>query len=146
MIIAIASDHAGYELKNKVKSYLKQQDLSVDDFGTFKNDSVDYPDYGILAARAVAQDKADKGILICASGIGMSIVANKVNGVRAALCVTEEMAKLSRSHNNSNILVLGGRMIDHQYALKIIDTWLITPFDGGRHFRRINKIHQLTGL
>ena len=146
MIIAIASDHAGYELKSKVKSYLEQQSLSVDDFGTFKNDSVDYPDYGILAARAVAQDKADKGILICASGIGMSIVANKVNGIRAALCVTEDMAKLSRSHNNSNILVLGGRMINHQYALKIIDVWLNTPFDGGRHFRRINKIHQMTGL
>jgi ribose 5-phosphate isomerase B len=146
MKIAIASDHAGYELKNKVKSYLEQQSLSVDDFGTFKNDSVDYPDYGILAARAVAQDKSEKGILICASGIGMSIVANKVNGIRAALCVTEDMAKLSRSHNNSNILVLGGKMINHQYALKIIDVWLNTPFDGGRHFRRINKIHQMTGL
>jgi ribose 5-phosphate isomerase B len=146
MIIAIASDHAGYELKSKVKSYLEQQSLSVDDFGTFKTDSVDYPDYGILAARAVAQDKADKGILICASGIGMSIVANKVNGIRAALCLTEDMAKLSRSHNNSNILVLGGMMINHQYALKIIDVWLNTPFDGGRHFRRINKIHQMTGL
>ena len=145
MTIAIASDHAGYELKSKIKSYLEQQSIPVDDFGTFKSDSVDYPDYGILAAKAVAQDKADKGILICGSGIGMSIVANKVNGIRAALCVTEEMAEMSRRHNNANVLVLGGRMIDHQIALKLVDVWLNTPFDGGRHFKRVNKIHQLTG-
>jgi len=146
MIIAIASDHAGYDLKNKVKSYLEQKPLSVDDFGTFKNDPVDYADYGILATRAVAQGKADKGILICGSGIGMSIVANKVNGIRAALCLSEEMAEMSRRHNDANILVLGGRIVKFEKAVKIIDVWLKTPFDGGRHFRRINKIHQLTGL
>ena len=146
MIIAIASDHDGYDLKNKVKSYLEQKPLSVDDFGTFKNDPVDYADYGILATRAVAQGKADKGILICGSGIGMSIVANKVNGIRAALCLSEEMAEMSRRHNDANILVLGGRIVKFEKAVKIIDVWLKTPFDGGRHFRRINKIHQLTGL
>jgi len=146
MIIAIASDHAGYELKNNIKSYLEKKPLSVEDFGTFKNDAVDYPDYGILAARAVSQGKADKGILICGSGIGMSIVANKVNGIRAALCMTEEMAEMSRRHNNSNILVMGGRMIEFKKAVNIIEVWLETPFEGGRHFKRINKIHQLTGL
>ena len=146
MIIAIASDHAGYELKNNIKSYLEKKPLSVEDFGTFKNDAVDYPDYGILAARAVSQGKADKGILICGSGIGMSIVANKVNGIRAALCMTEEMAEMSRKHNDANILVLGGRMIDFDEAKKAVDVWLKTAFEGGRHLRRINKIHQLTGI
>ncbi len=146
MTIAIASDHAGYELKSKIKSYLEQKSLPVDDFGTFKSDSVDYPDYGILASRAVAQGKADRGILICGSGIGMSIVANKVKGVRAALCMTEAMAEMSRRHNDANVLVLGGRIINHEIALKIIDVWLKTPFDGGRHIARVSKIHRLTGL
>ena len=146
MIIAIASDHAGYQLKTKIQTFLEQQELTVENFGTFKNEPVDYPDYGILAANAVAKGRADKGILICGSGIGMSIIANKVNGIRAALCTSEEMAEMSRRHNDANVLTLGGRMLDHKYALKIVDTWLKTPFDGGRHFRRINKIHQLTGL
>jgi ribose 5-phosphate isomerase B len=145
MIIALASDHAGYELKIKVKNYLERIGLRTEDFGTFKADSVDYPDYGILAARAVARGKADRGIMICGTGIGMSIVANKVKGVRAALCTSLEMAELSRRHNNSNILTLGGRIIDHQLALKIVDVWLKTPFERERHLRRINKIHQLTG-
>ena len=146
MNIAIASDHAGFELKLKIKSHLERQGFDVEDYGTFKTESVDYPDYGILASRAVAQGKADFGILVCGSGIGMSIIANKVKGIRAAVCTSEEMAEMSRRHNNANILALGGRMINHNYALKIIDKWLTTPFDGGRHFRRINKIHQLTGL
>ena len=146
MIIALASDHAGYELKVKIKTYLEQKKISVEDFGTYKSDSVDYPDYGLLAARAVSQNKAEKAILICGSGIGMSIVANKVKGIRAALCTSEEMAEMSRRHNDANVLTLGGREIDYKYALRIINVWLKTPFDGGRHFRRINKIHQLTGI
>jgi ribose 5-phosphate isomerase B len=146
MIIAIASDHAGYELKEKIKSYLESTKLSIEDFGTFNNEAVDYPDYGILAARAVAQSKVDKGILICGSGIGMSIVANKVKGIRAALCFSEEMAEVSRSHNDANILVLAGRITKFAEAVKIVKVWLTTGFEGGRHFRRINKIHQLTGL
>ena len=145
MIIAIASDHAGFELKSKIAAYLETNNISVEDFGTFKNEPVDYPDYGILAARAVAQNKADKGILICATGIGMSIVANKIDGIRAALCSNEEIAKMSRQHNDSNILVLGGKMIGFEEAVKIIDVWLKATFDGGRHLRRINKLHQLTG-
>ena len=146
MIIAIASDHAGYLLKTKIKAHLEAKAISVEDFGTFKDEPVDYPDYGILAARFVAQNKADFGILVCGSGIGMSIVANKVKGIRAALCTSEEMAELSRQHNDANVLTLGGRLTEHQYALRIVDTWLKTPFEGGRHFRRINKIHQLSGL
>lgn len=145
MIIALASDHAGFELKTKVKTYLDQIGIRTEDFGTFKTDSVDYPDYGILAARAVAKGKADRGILVCSTGIGMSIVANKVRGIRAALCTSLEMAEQSRRHVNSNILVMGGKIIDHELALKIIAVWLKTPFEGERHLRRVNKIHQLTG-
>ena len=128
MIIALASDHAGYELKMKIKIYLEQLYVHIEDFGTFKIDAVDYPDYGILAARAVAKGKADRGILICSTGIGMSIVANKVKGIRAALCTSLEMAEQSRRHINSNILVMGGKIIDHELALKMIDVWLKTPF------------------
>ncbi len=145
MIIALASDHAGYELKMKVKYHLEQLGIRTDDFGTFKTDSVDYPDYGILAARAVAKGNADRGILICSTGIGMSIIANKVKGIRAALCTSLEMANQSRRHVNSNILVLGGKIINHELAIKIVEVWLKTPFEGGRHLRRMNKIHQLTG-
>lgn len=145
MIIALASDHAGYKLKTKVKSYLERIGIRTEDFGTFKTDSVDYPDYGILAARAVAKARADRGIMICSTGIGMSIVANKVKGIRAALCTSLEMAEQSRRHINSNILVMGEKIIDHEFAFRIIDVWLKTPFEGERHLRRINKIHQLTG-
>ncbi|MDZ7332658.1 MAG: ribose 5-phosphate isomerase B [candidate division KSB1 bacterium] len=145
MIIALASDHAGFELKMKIKQFLDQLGLSVEDFGTFKTDSVDYPDYGILAARAVSKGKADRGILVCGTGIGMSVVANKVKGIRAALCTTLEMAEQSRRHVNSNVLVLGGRIIDHDLALQIVAIWLKTPFEGERHLRRVVKIHQLTG-
>lgn len=145
MIMALASDHAGYELKLKIKHHLEQLGFNCEDFGTFKTDAVDYPDYGILAARAVARGTADRGILICGTGIGMSIVANKVKGIRAALCTSVEMAELSRRHNNANVLTLGGRIIDHQLALKIVDVWLKAPFEGDRHLRRVTKIHQLTG-
>jgi ribose 5-phosphate isomerase B len=145
MIIALASDHAGYDLKTKVNTFLEQIGVRTEDFGCFKTDAVDYPDYGILAARAVAKGKADRGILICSSGIGMSIMANKVRGIRAALCTSLDIAEQSRRHVNSNILAMGGKFIDHQLALKIVDVWLKTPFEGGRHLRRVNKIHQLTG-
>ncbi len=145
MIIALASDHAGFELKTKIKRFLEELDLTTDDFGTFKSESVDYPDYGILAARAVSLGKADRGILVCGTGIGMSIVANKVKGIRAALCTSLEMAEQSRRHVNSNVLVLGGRLIDHELALRIVAVWLKTPFEGERHLQRVIKIHQLTG-
>lgn len=146
MKIAMASDHAGYDLKQKIKQHLEQAGLAVEDFGTFKTEATDYPDYGILAARAVSQGNADRGILICGTGIGMSIVANKVQGIRAALCTSKEMAELSRRHNDANVLALGGRLTSDGLALQIVDIWLKTPFEGERHLPRINKIHQLTGL
>ncbi|MDZ7264169.1 MAG: ribose 5-phosphate isomerase B [candidate division KSB1 bacterium] len=146
MKIAMASDHAGYELKQKIKAHLEITGLAVEDYGTFKTTPADYPDYGVLAARAVAQGKADRAILICGTGIGMSIVANKVKGIRAALCTSTEMAELSRRHNDANVLALGGRLTNDELALEIVDVWLKTPFEGERHLPRIKKIHQLTGL
>lgn len=145
MIIALASDHAGFELKTKIKRFLEELGLTTDDFGTFKSESVDYPDYGILAARAVSLGKADRGILVCGTGIGMSIVANKVKGIRAALCTSLEMVEQSRRHVNANVLVLGGRLIDHELALRMVAVWMKTPFEGERHLQRVIKIHQLTG-
>jgi len=139
MKIAIASDHAGFELKEVVKEFLK--DYEVIDFGAFSEESVDYPDTGFEAAIQVASGKCEKGILICGSGIGMSIVANKVPGIRAALCQTKQFAELSRKHNNANILVLSGRFISKYLAKEIIETWLDTEFDGGRHQKRLDKIH-----
>ncbi|HEX9973917.1 MAG TPA: ribose 5-phosphate isomerase B [bacterium] len=146
MTIAIASDHAGFELKVKIKTFLEQSGLSVEDFGTFKTESADYPDYGVLAARAVANKKADRGILVCGTGIGMSIVANKIKGIRAALCTSKETAELSRRHNDANVLTLGGRILDHRIALEMVAIWLKTPFEGDRHLCRVKKIHDLTGL
>lgn len=136
--IAIASDHAGYELKEKIKQYLK--DYEIIDLGAPSTESMDYPDTGFKAALSVSRNDCSKGILICGSGIGMSIVGNKVKGIRAALCHTKEYAKLSRKHNNANVLVLAGRFISQYLAYEIIETWLKTDFEKGRHLRRINKI------
>lgn len=138
MKIALASDHAGYQLKEELKAYLNN--FEVLDFGTDSPQSMDYPDTGFAAAEAVGNGTCDKGIMICGSGIGMSIVANKVKGVRAALCTSETIARLSRQHNDANVLILPGRFMDFQEAKKIVDTWLSTDFDGGRHIRRLNKI------
>ncbi|OPX25827.1 MAG: ribose 5-phosphate isomerase B [Candidatus Cloacimonas sp. 4484_140] len=138
MRIALASDHAGYKLKQELISYLS--DFEVVDFGTDSPQSMDYPDIGFAAAEAVAKGECDCGIAICGSGIGMSIVTNKVKGIRAALCTSEIIAKLSRQHNDANMLVLPGRFLSFEEAKKIVDTWLQTKFDGGRHKRRINKI------
>jgi len=138
MKIALASDHAGFELKEAIKEYLK--DFRVIDFGTTSVESMDYPDLGFAAAKAVADKTCDRGILICGSGIGMSIVANKVPGIRAALCHTVQIAQLSRRHNDANILVLAGRFISKYLAKDIIEAWLSTEFEGNRHQRRIEKI------
>jgi len=138
MKIAIASDHAGFELKELIKKDMPE--LDIIDLGTFSADSVDYPDFGIALAEAVAKGEADRGIVICGSGIGMSIAANKVKGIRAALCQTKEFAELSRRHNDANVLVLSGRFISHFLAKEMIEVWLNTPFEGGRHKRRIDKI------
>ena len=138
MKIAIASDHAGFELKEAVKNFLTNYE--VKDFGADSADSMDYPDTGFPAATAVASGEYDCGILICGSGIGMSIVANKVDGIRAALCQTVQFAELSRKHNNANILVLSGRFISRYLAKDIINAWLTTNFEGGRHQKRLDKI------
>ncbi|MBN1664386.1 MAG: ribose 5-phosphate isomerase B [Deltaproteobacteria bacterium] len=141
--IIIGTDHAGYQLKEDIKTFLIDKGMTVVDVGAPSGDSVDYPDYGALAARRISSGEINRGILICGSGIGMSIVANKFPRVRAALCLDEDMARLSRLHNDSNILVLAGRKTDASTARKIVDIWLVTEFEGGRHQKRIDKIKDL---
>lgn len=140
MKISLASDHAGYKYKQLTKNYLEKKGFVIIDHGTFNSDSVDYPDFIKLAAKDVSEHTADLGIGICGSGIGVSIVANKFKGVRAALVVDEEMADLSKRHNNANFLALGERLLDEEKLTKILDVWLNTKFEGGRHERRIKKI------
>lgn len=142
-MIVIGSDHAGYPLKELLKQKLLAKGLEVFDAGCDSGDSVDYPDFGAKVAAKVSTGAAGKGILICGSGIGMSIVANKFPGVRAALCFDEEMARMSRLHNDSNILVLAGRWVDDEKASRILETWMATPFEAGRHARRLEKIAEL---
>ena len=143
MSIAVASDHAGIDLKERIIKLLEGMTIDTEDFGTDNKDPVDYPDYGIRVAEAVSAGKADKGILVCGTGIGMSIVANKFPRVRAALCYDAFTAKTSRLHNDSNILVLGERVLDYKLALDIVKIWLTTNFEGGRHLRRIEKIREI---
>jgi ribose 5-phosphate isomerase B len=143
MKLAIASDHAGLDLKNRVIALLKQKGIQLEDFGTNNVESVDYPDYGMRVAEAVSKGNMDRGILLCGSGIGMSIVANKYAKVRAALCYDTETARLSRQHNDANVLVMGGRLLKEAQALEIVKIWLETQFEGGRHLRRLQKIHEI---
>jgi ribose 5-phosphate isomerase B len=117
----------------------------VNDLGTYSKDSMDYPDVAVEVAKQVASKEVERGILVCGSGIGVSIVANKTEGVRAANCVNEEMASLSRQHNDANVLALGERLVDTKTALSMVDIFLSTPFEGGRHQQRVDKIHDLTG-
>ncbi|RLG09758.1 ribose 5-phosphate isomerase B [Candidatus Pacearchaeota archaeon] len=140
MKIGIGSDHRGFELKEKLKKYLIEKGFEVKDFGVFSSDSVDYPDIAFPLSEEVSKGKLDYGILMCYTGIGMSISANKVKGIRAALCVDEQRAELSRRHNNANILVLPAGFIDFEKAKKICDIFFKTNFEGGRHLRRIEKI------
>jgi len=143
MKIAVGSDHAGFELKLKVISYLKKKGYSVKDFGTYSQQSCDYPFFAYKVAKAVALKRYLRGILICKTGIGNSIVANKVKGIRAALCYNILAARLSRLHNDANILVLGAEFVNIKVAKKIIDIWLNTDFEGGRHLRRIKQIERI---
>jgi ribose 5-phosphate isomerase B len=145
MQIAIGSDHAGFERKKEIIEHLQFLGHTVLDLGTFSKDSIDYPDIAVEVAEKVAQNLVERGILICGSGIGVSIVANKTEGVRAANCVNEEMARLSRQHNDANVLALGERLVDKTTALNLVDIFLSTPFEGGRHEQRVSKIHGLTG-
>ncbi len=136
--IAIASDHAGFELKEDIKSLLKNYEIL--DLGTNSTESVDYPDFGKAAGEAISSGKADLGIVICGSGIGISIAANRNPKVRCALCTTVEMAKLSRQHNDANILALGARITDKSTAVEIVKAFLSTKFEGGRHEKRVEKL------
>jgi len=140
--IGIASDHGGKVLKDKITRFLKEQNLSVDDLGIplDSSASVDYPDYAAQLSERIAQGKLNRGILVCGSGIGMSIAANKFPGVRAALVTDEFTAKMCRLHNNANILCLGERVINHDRALEFVKIWLATEFEGGRHQSRLDKI------
>ncbi len=142
-MIAIGSDHAGYLLKADIIKFLEGKGLEVKDFGTNCPDSVDYPDYGRAVAEAVASKECEKGILICGTGIGISIAANKVPGARAALCTDSYMAKMCRQHNDANIIAIGERVVGPGLALDIIETWLETEFLGGRHQNRVNKISDI---
>jgi len=143
MKIALGADHAGFELKEKIRQHLLDKGILVDDRGTNSSHSVDYPDYARVVAEEVAARKADWGILVCGSGIGMSIAANKVPGIRAAHVTTEVEARLSREHNDANVLTLGARLLEESRALKIVDRWLSSTFAGGHHERRVEKIAAL---
>jgi ribose 5-phosphate isomerase B len=140
MKIAIGADHKGFELKEKIKKYLMDLGHQVIDFGTHSTESVDYPDFGFRVAELVAEGGADFGITVCWTGNGMNIVANKVRGVRSALCLNEEMASLARSHNNANVLALSSKFVSEEQAKKIVDVFLHIEFGGGRHARRLEKI------
>ena len=143
MKIALGADHAGYLLKDRIKEHLQRKGIQVRDEGTSSADSVDYPDYARLVAHEVSEGRSDLGILVCGSGIGMAISANKVIGIRAANASNEYEARMSREHNDANVLTLGARILSEEVALKIVDEWLGAQFAGGRHQRRIDKISQL---
>lgn len=145
MRIAVASDHAGYALKEAIKRRLADRGESVDDFGAPGPEPSDYPDYGGAAARAVARGAADRGVLVCGSGQGMCMVANKIAGVRAALAWNTEIAQLSRRHNDSNVLCLPARFVTEGQAFQIVDEWLGASFEGGRHARRVEKLMREEG-
>jgi ribose 5-phosphate isomerase B len=138
MKIVIASDHAGFRLKNILKEHFSEHEFI--DVGTDSEDSCDYPDYALAAGENIISGEAELGIVICGTGIGVSIAANKVKGIRAALCLNEFMADMSRRHNNANVLALGARVISGDLAISITDTWLNSKFEGGRHEDRVQKI------
>jgi len=143
--VALGADHAGWELKEALKSWLMEAGYQVLDFGTHSPDSVDYPDYAQQVGEAVAVGKVDRGVLVCGTGIGMTMAANKIPGVRAALCGDAFTSRMSREHNDANVLALGGRLTDADMGRDILKVWLETSFAGGRHARRVNKIMELEG-
>lgn len=145
MKIAMACDHGGLRLKNVLKEYLLDNGYEVEDFGTNSEDSCDYPDYAGKAAKAVASGACDKGVVVCGTGIGVSITANKVNGIRCALCHDVFSAKATCAHNDSNMIAMGQRVIGEGLALEILKAWLSTEFEGGRHVQRIEKMMAYEG-
>ena len=144
-MIAIASDHGGYPLKEHIKAYLAAKGITCEDFGTNSTESCDYPVFARAAAEAVASGRCEKGIVICTTGIGISIAANKVKGIRCALCSESLAAEMSRRHNNANMVAMGAGMVGPNQAEHIVDTFLSTEFDGGRHIRRVGLIAEMEG-
>ncbi|MBI2620095.1 MAG: ribose 5-phosphate isomerase B [Ignavibacteriales bacterium] len=145
-MIAIASDHAGFRYKEQVKRVLDELGLQYQDFGTDSEQSTDYPDWAHRASEAIVSGRCERGILICGTGIGMAIVANKHRGIRAAVCESVTAARLARLHNNANVLTVGERITGWESVADIVKTFLSTSFEGGRHERRVGKIHSLTEL
>lgn len=141
--VIIGCDHAGFQLKEAVKTYLEERNYTVDDKGCFDTESVDYPDYAAAVAQTVAQDPSHRGILVCGTGLGVSIAANKVKGVRAALCHNEYITQMSREHNDANVLCIGARIIKQDLAIRMVVKFLRTDFEGGRHQRRVDKMMAL---
>jgi ribose 5-phosphate isomerase B len=139
-VVALGADHAGFPLKQDLKQWLVAEGHTVVDAGTHSTSSVDYPDFAAAVARAVAHGEVERGVLVCGTGIGMAISANKITGVRAAVCGDVETARISRQHNDLNVLALGGRATSREDAIAIVRAWLETPFDGGRHATRVGKI------
>ncbi len=145
MHIAVGSDHAGFKLKEAIKKYLAQKGHEVEDVGTHSDASTDYPDYAAGVAKAVAQGRVPAGVLVCGSGVGMCMTANRFRGVRAVLAPTVEHARLGRLHNNANVLCLGERLTPSDLAFEILDTFLSQEFEGGRHQKRVDKIDSVAG-
>ncbi|MDD6252367.1 MAG: ribose 5-phosphate isomerase B [Ruminococcus sp.] len=142
-MIAIACDHGGLDIKNAIIKSLEEKGIEYKDFGTYTSDSVDYPEYAYKAAKAVAEGECEKGIICCGTGIGVCIVANKVKGIRAATVTNEFCAEMTRRHNDSNVICMGGRVIDEATAVKLTDIFLSTPFDGDRHTKRVDMIKEI---
>jgi len=143
MRIALAADHAGFKLKETIKEFLQQKEIDYQDFGTYSEDPTDYMDWAIKAVEGVSRGEFERGILICGTGLGMNIMANKFSGIRATPCYDLYMARLAREHNDSNILVLGGRITAPELAKEIVREWLTTKFQGERHQRRLDKLRQI---
>lgn len=143
MKLAIGCDHGGFALKEAVRRYLEEHSIEYEDFGAYSTESVDYAPIAAKAAHAVAEGRADYGVIICSTGLGVSMAANKVKGIRAAVCTNEFCAEMTRRHNNANVLCMGGKVVDEETALKMLDIFLHTGFDGGRHQRRIDQIAQI---
>lgn len=143
MKIVIASDHGGYQLKQAILRFLSEEKIVFEDFGINSAESADYPDYAVKVAKAVSIGEADAGILVCGTGLGMTITANKFKGVRAALITDIYLARMAKEHNNANVIALGGRMIDPVKAIRLLKIWLKTPFRGERHQKRLDKIKEI---
>ena len=142
-MLAIGSDHGGYELKEHIKKYLDEKGVECKDFGCYDESSVDYPDIAKVLCKSINDGECENGILVCGTGIGISIAANKIDGIRAAHCHDVYSAEMTKRHNNANVICMGGRVVGRELAFKIIDAWLGAEFEGGRHQTRIDKIHEL---